>query len=50
MIPNTESQIIKEAGRFYEETVPVAYASALVKFYNKGLRKGRLKRSLLLDD
>ena len=46
----TESQIIKEAGRFYEETVPVAYASALVKFYNKGLRKGRLKRSLLLDD
>lgn len=46
----TENQIVKEAGRFTDETVPVAYASALVNYYNKSLRSGKLKRSRLLDD
>ena len=46
----TENQIEKEAGRYADETVPVAYASALVNYYNKNLRNGKLKRSRLLDD
>ena len=47
----TENQIIKEAGRYPEESVPVAYASALVNYYNKGIRRTKqLKRTLLLED
>ena len=46
----TEDQLIREAGRYTEESVSVAYASALVYFYNKGLRNGKLKRVLLLED
>ena len=46
----TNSQITREAGRYSEESVAVAYASALVSFYNKGLHKGKLRRALLLED
>ena len=46
----SENQIIKGAGRYTEESVPVAYACSLVDFYNKGLRSGKLKRVLLLED
>ena len=46
----TDIQIVKEAGKYSEESVAVAYASALVSFYNKGLRAGKLRRALLFDD
>ena len=48
----SERELLKEVSRFSDETVPVAYASAIVNLYNKGLRgkSKRLKRSMLLDD
>ena len=46
----TYGQIVKEAGRDSEESVAVAYASALVAFYNKGLRTGKLRKVLLFED
>ena len=46
-----ENQIIRESGRFCEESASVAYASALVSIYNKGIRRtNQLKRTLLLED
>lgn len=46
----TENQIIKKAGRYVDEPVPVAYACALAELYNTGLRSGKLKRTMLLED
>ena len=44
----TEGMMAKESGRYTEESKGVAYASALVGFYNKGLRTGKLKLATLL--
>lgn len=46
----TENQIVKQAGRYSDESVPVAHACALVDYYNKGMRNGKLKRSMLFED
>ena len=46
----TEEQIIKGAGKFCDESVGVAYAAALVKLYNKGLRSGKLRQANLFSN
>ena len=45
-----EKQFIKQRGEFIDDSVPVAFASTFVRFYNKGSGRGQLKRSYLLDD
>ena len=47
----SDMQMVKKAARFSDESIAVAYASALVEFYNSNQRGSkRLKRSRLLDD
>ena len=46
----TEAQIVKEAGKFCDESVGAAYAAGLVKLYNKGLRSGKLRQAKLFSN
>ena len=46
----TEMEIKMEVRRFFIEKTNVAYASAMVNFYNKGRRKGKLRQAQLVSD